>query len=273
MSGSLPVPASLKRRTAAALIAAPLFLAAVLLGPLAVLLAVGILSLVAAWEADLLFARLARDRASPPAALAAALVLLLLAYLDPAAYPAYLVLGAVTGWLLLALGRPLRQPPLLFGGLAILAAAYSAGLGAFLYLLRLPAQGLAWLLLVLSATWANDTLAYLLGSSLGRRRLAPSISPHKSWEGALGGWVGAIAIGLLASVPLEIVPWLGMALGLLVGLTATAGDLFESWLKRRAGTKDSGRFLPGHGGVLDRADSLLFSAPLSYGFLILLGYI
>lgn len=273
MTESLPVSASLKRRTVAALIAAPFFLAAVVLGPQAVLLAVVVVSLLAAWEADLLFARVAGERASPPAAVAAAGLLLLLAYLDPRGYPAYLLLGLLSGWVLLRLGRSARQPPLVGGGMAILAGSYSAGLGAFLYLLRLPLQGLAWLMVVLLTTWANDTFAYLVGTWRGRRRLAPGISPHKSWEGAVAGWAGAVVVGLLSGAVLGISLGLAAGLGLVAGLAGTAGDLFESWLKRRAGTKDSGRFLPGHGGVLDRFDSLLFAAPFGYGLLVILGYV
>lgn len=130
----------------------------------------------------------------------------------------------------------------------------------------LPA-GALWLFLVVGATWAMDILAYVVGKAIGRHQLAPKISPGKTVEGAVGALVGAVAV----TGPLGT--WLGLsllqavALGLLLGVGGQLGDLFESFLKRRAGVKDSGTLLPGHGGVLDRFDSLLFNAPIAYYFL------
>lgn len=117
-----------------------------------------------------------------------------------------------------------------------------------------------WLFLVLVPTWAGDIAAYLVGSAWGRRKLAPRISPGKTWEGTLAGIVacGLVAFGVGATFGLgrAIVAIVAVALGV-IGL---AGDLFESYVKRRAGVKDSGTLLPGHGGVLDRLDSTVAGA-------------
>jgi phosphatidate cytidylyltransferase len=117
--------------------------------------------------------------------------------------------------------------------------------------------------LVLSI-WSNDTCAYAAGRWFGRHPLAPAISPKKTWEGALGGLVGAlVAMAAVKALTLPSLAWLhAVALGLLAGIGGEVGDLVESRLKREVGVKDSGRMLPGHGGMLDRIDALLFVAPL-----------
>src|SRR5262249_39667736 len=123
-----------------------------------------------------------------------------------------------------------------------------------------------WRLVMLLATvMFSDTLAFFCGHALGRHRLAPTISPGKTVEGAAGGLLGGMLGALL------VVPWLpglpaahALALGLVAAALGIAGDLFESLLKRWAGVKDSGRLFPGHGGMLDRLDSLLFAAPVFY---------
>jgi phosphatidate cytidylyltransferase len=112
-----------------------------------------------------------------------------------------------------------------------------------------------------------DTAAYLAGSALGRHRFFPHISPRKSVEGAAAGLVAAVVVAaVLGRVFLGITPWLGALEGLLVGVVAQAGDLAESALKRQAGAKDSGSLIPGHGGLLDRLDSLVLVAPAVYCF-------
>jgi phosphatidate cytidylyltransferase len=123
-----------------------------------------------------------------------------------------------------------------------------------------PLSVLAFLLVI----WANDIAAYFVGLAVGRHKLAPRVSPGKSWEGAIGGLAGGLAAGVL------LAGWLSLGRGqaavwaAAVTLVSQAGDLFESALKRRAGMKDSGRLLPGHGGVLDRFDGVLLAAPVAY---------
>jgi phosphatidate cytidylyltransferase len=110
--------------------------------------------------------------------------------------------------------------------------------------------------------WANDTFAYLFGISLGRHKLLPSVSPKKSWEGYIGGILSVVAFSFLLPrfTQLEIAHVVVMAL--IISVTAVLGDLVESQLKRSAGVKDSGRIMPGHGGLLDRFDAALLSLPL-----------
>jgi phosphatidate cytidylyltransferase len=160
----------------------------------------------------------------------------------------------------------------------LLGVLYIGWLGAHVVALReLPwslgldyAQGMSFALLPFFLAWTCDTAAYVVGRAWGRHRLAPGISPGKSVEGAAAGLLASIAAGMLARV--WFAPYLSwsaaLALGALVGVFAQLGDLVESLLKRDAETKESSSLIPGHGGVLDRFDSLLFVAPLVYYFLV-----
>ena len=119
-----------------------------------------------------------------------------------------------------------------------------------------------WILVLLAGVWSFDTGAYLVGRAIGRRPFLPWISPKKTLEGVLGGMVAAtvgvaVVLVISGSSPLE-----ALVLGPLLGIVAQSGDLAESLLKRAAGVKDSGTLLPGHGGILDRVDSILFAAPV-----------
>src|SRR5205823_9764453 len=124
----------------------------------------------------------------------------------------------------------------------------------------------AWMvLLVVAATWTGDTAAFFTGRAFGARKLAPAISPGKTVEGTVGGLLGASIVALLLGTLLLHLDFrLALGLGILVGLLAPVGDLCESALKRELGIKDFGSLLPGHGGVLDRFDSLLMTAPVVY---------
>ena len=117
--------------------------------------------------------------------------------------------------------------------------------------------------------WANDVFAYLFGITLGKHRLFERVSPKKSWEGFIGGLLGAMAMGYIASVATggNHIEWIGMAL--IAAITGVLGDLVESLFKRSVDIKDSGRILPGHGGWLDRFDALLLSVPFVFIYLIL----
>ena len=117
--------------------------------------------------------------------------------------------------------------------------------------------------------WANDVFAYLVGMTFGRHRLCERLSPKKSWEGFFGGLAGAVATGLAAAYALDANYWVWGGLALVASLSGVAGDLVESMFKREAGVKDSGQVIPGHGGVLDRFDALLLSAPYVFLYLLL----
>lgn len=151
-------------------------------------------------------------------------------------------------------------------------AAVMAVLGLFylgLFPLSLPAvytlpNGRVLVAAIFVAVWVADTSAYAVGRLIGRHKLAPKISPNKTIEGAAGSL--ALTALLFWSFPVAALGWgtKRAVFGLALAIMALAGDLFESWLKRRAGVKDSGDILPGHGGLLDRIDSLLFAAPTGY---------
>ncbi len=127
--------------------------------------------------------------------------------------------------------------------------------------------GLWWLLTLLLGVWGFDTGAFFAGHFFGRHKLAPNISPGKTWEGVVGGLVFSVSAALLFTVrPLGVSWYLAILLGLLVGIAATLGDLAESLIKRQTHVKDSGQFIPGHGGILDRIDSLLFAVIVVYFF-------
>lgn len=165
------------------------------------------------------------------------------------------VLG-LTELLALRAGRPVIVfGTLFFIGLASLGALKQIGpFGAH----HGTADDLpVWLILAVLSTWAADVTAYLVGSAFGRRRIAPSISPGKTWEGTIAGFA-ASALVVLAVAAFFGLPRFGAAIAAVgIGPVAFGGDLLESYVKRRAGVKDSGTIFPGHGGVLDRLDSLV----------------
>lgn len=268
-------------RLLTALVALPLALAAVFL--VADLWFLIIVLAVVAW-ASIEFTTLAR-RFTPDAPLAVLPVLVVvLAALahghesrggtlsaggDFGLIGALLALSLGTG-LLVLLGRtPVEQTLAALG-------AYAFGLPYFV----LPAISLTrirsldpWvLLLLLAIVWLGDTAAYYVGSAWGRHKMAPTVSPNKTWEGAAAGVLTALAATAVWSLwRLDRVDPSLVALGVVAGVAGQAGDLMVSMLKRGAGVKDTGTLLPGHGGVLDRLDALLFAAPILLAGIMWLG--
>lgn len=152
--------------------------------------------------------------------------------------------------------------------ITLAGALYIGGLGAYFFWVRNLPHGEMWTTFALVTAWATDTGAYLVGTRIGRHPFCPRISPKKTWEGAIGGWIAApltmLALGVVFNLPLALCA----GLGLLIGIAATFGDLAESLLKRQTGVKDSSNLVPGHGGLLDRLDSLLFTAVVTYYYLV-----
>ena len=159
-----------------------------------------------------------------------------------------------------------RQPATVTMSATVLGVAWIAlGLGSLVLLRDVPEHGRLAVFTLLIAVFAADTFAYLVGRLLGRHKLAPALSPGKTWEGFVAGTAAAIAVAFFAlyeqdflSIPESIL------LGAAIALAGAAGDLFESALKRDLQVKDSGHLLGGHGGMLDRIDSLLFASVAAY---------
>jgi len=151
-------------------------------------------------------------------------------------------------------------------GLFLLGFLYIPLLMSYLVLLREMDHGVKWIFLLLIIVMSGDTAAFYVGSSLGKRKLYPIVSPNKSVEGMVGGLGGSIIGTLLAGATFfpELTITAAVATAIFVGLLGQLGDLFESLLKRSFGVKDSGNIFPGHGGMLDRLDSVLFAAPALY---------
>jgi phosphatidate cytidylyltransferase len=155
----------------------------------------------------------------------------------------------------------LRAPDWAPTALTLLGVCYVNWLLGYAVWLRDLPGGADWIVFLLAVTWTGETAAYLIGSRIGRHRLAPTISPAKTVEGAVAQLLTSLAAGGLAAWWLFGHSLKGLTAGLLLGVVGQAGDLAESVLKRSAHTKDSGQIIPGHGGLLDRLDSLLFNTP------------
>ncbi len=282
----------MRERTRSALIMVPLVVLAIAAGGVGIGILVVVLAALAAREAERLLPAAGRTvvrngvvagalvlvaAAAVPAILGSKLLGEQPALLDLAARVGSIdgvaLVGVVAAALaMVAFGR--RDPADGFSAWSttVFGAVYVGFLGAVATLTTMwadPSSGdgafwpeRRWVLVLLAGVWSFDTGAYLVGRAIGRRPFLPWISPKKTLEGVLGGLVVAtvvvaILLGISGSPPLE-----ALVLGPLLGATAQAGDLAESLLKRAAGAKDSGTLIPGHGGVLDRVDSILLAAPV-----------
>jgi phosphatidate cytidylyltransferase len=269
----------LTRRIIFAVIAAPASIAVIYYGDWALAIVLSILAALAAWE----FFRIARETGSfpiEPAGIALAALLPIAVHgqrlgvyrLSLTAIVAIiLLLFASTIWLRGPAGKPLASVSITAFGILY------ASLFSYVYALRYhdyavgAAAGTALVLLPILLTWATDVGAYAFGRTFGKKKLMPAVSPGKTVEGAVGGLGLAIVICLLY-VRFILMPYaqLGLTIqgavlfAIVVSVAAQVGDLAESLLKREAGVKDSSRILPGHGGILDRFDSLLFVMPIAF---------
>jgi phosphatidate cytidylyltransferase len=200
------------------------------------------------------------------AALAGACAVFSVFAADPTV-PLMALTALVLGFSLVELFR-LKEIPQAAGDAALLLMGflYVPLLLSHLVLIRMLPHGVSWLFLIMVIVMCGDSAAYYVGSSFGKTKLYPQVSPKKSVEGSLGGIAGSV-IGAFICRALffpELRPADCVATALLLGLLGQLGDLFESLVKRSCGVKDSGVIFPGHGGILDRVDSILFAAPAAY---------
>jgi phosphatidate cytidylyltransferase len=269
----------LTRRIIFAVIAAPASVAIVYFGDWILAIVLSVLAALGAWE----FFRMARETgATPiePAGIALAALLPIAVHAEKlgvytlsltAVIAMLLVLFASTIWLRGPSGKPLSSVAVTSFGILY------AGLFSYIYAVRYHdyavgrAAGTALVFLPILLTWSTDVGAYAFGRTLGRKKLIPSVSPGKTVEGAIGG-LGLTIVICLLYVRFVLMPYaqLGLTIqgavlfAIVVSVAAQTGDLAESLLKREAGVKDSSRILPGHGGILDRFDSLLFVMPIAF---------
>ncbi len=253
----------LRQRLTTAVIGLPLVVAVALVGGLLLTAVVALLLAAAAAE----FYRAAGMLRTPGAALGIVLAAAAAAAADAGSgWPQGVAAATVVLpflWPVLA-GRAataLHDWVVVSGG-----ALYVGWLGSHLVLIHELRDGRDWLLLAVMSVFATDTAAYFTGRTLGRHKMAPRISPKKTWEGGGGGLVGGVAAVLALSAAFDLDASTAQIMGLAVILPVAAqlGDLAESALKRSMGVKDMGGLLPGHGGVADRLDSVLFAAPMLY---------
>jgi phosphatidate cytidylyltransferase len=258
------VSESLRKRVATAAVLIALLLAVLFWLPaLATVALLTLIVLAGAWEWSA-FLRLTRlgARAAYVALIAVLLPLAWSATRTPGALEA--LLGAALLWWIAALAWIVLAPRRVRPWSAALAGLLSL-VPAWLALVRLRLQsvhGAEWVLFALVLVWMADIGAYFCGRRFGRRHLAPSVSPGKTWEGALGGLAASGIVAILGAVWFQLPPGRFVALCLIAVVFSIVGDLTESLLKRFAGMKDSGTLFPGHGGVMDRIDSVTGAVPV-----------
>lgn len=255
----------LRTRVISALILLPFVLGSVYVGGLLFLAMVMLALLIGGWE---FYDMTRRAGYRPMTGIGLAVIVLIL--LDTYWQTNWLrdiIIGAAVVSLILGIffhdqdwlvGWALTQAGVLYVGI----------IGSYFILVRALPNGLWLTALAMLATWATDSGAYLAGTRLGRHGFFTRISPKKTWEGAIGGVLSAMVVTLVLGILIDmpIIHRLGFGLG--IGIAATIGDLVESLLKRQTGVKDSSNLMPGHGGLLDRMDSLLFAAVFAYYYLM-----
>lgn len=255
----------LRLRVLSAAVLAPLALACIWAGGAAFAGLLALITIGLAYE----WLGLCAQRSATPAMLLFAALPLSVVLAASGATPAALIVLALATAATAVFTRGLSAvKPLAFGIPYIGLAAV-----ALVWLRRQPATGGANVIVLLLVVWASDIGAYIVGRAVGGPRLAPRISPGKTWSGAVGGLFAAAGVGLVASAIIGhgSVSLRSAALATLIGAVSQSGDLFESQLKRHFGVKDSGSMIPGHGGLLDRLDAVLTAAPVAALLVLVLG--
>jgi len=261
----------LVKRVLSALIGAPLIIFACWWGGypfLALVLVVGVLGVMEFYD----IVAYKGVRASRGAGIVATIVLLVCVFFDneqKVIVPTFLFLFLIVGQII----KKDRSSPLISVGATLLGFFYVAWLISYVILLRNLEDGRFWTIVLFLVTWSTDTMAYLVGKSVGRKKLAPYISPNKTIEGFWGGVLGSVLFSSVMGWIYAIPPLWSLLFGLVMGVWGQLGDLGESLFKREVALKDVSGLIPGHGGILDRFDSFLFNAPLMYYFLFWTGVI
>jgi len=194
-------------------------------------------------------------------------------WFSPGLITSILLTSAVVPPLIWLMSRQQKEKAFTRWAWTIAGILYIGWMLSHMVALRGLTNGRNWVFFVMFVTWLSDTTAFFAGRKLGKHKLAPNVSPGKTWEGAMGGVGGAIAMSVLFFTPtpfqLPITYWQAILLSIGVSVLGQAGDLVESLFKRNMGAKDSGKFMPGHGGMLDRLDSIIFAGTLVYYFALL----
>lgn len=246
-------------RILSAAVLAPLVLLAVWLGGLWLVGLVAVAGGVMGWE----WARLCNGGRLGSAGIIAIATLATIA-------PAFALAPPTTAPSVLGLGAALAAGFALAGGtrhdawLPLGMVYIGFACLSLLWLRALPEGGREVVFWLLAVVWATDTGAYFAGRAIGGPRLAPRISPNKTWAGLIGGALAAALVGVIAAGLAGRDPMLPVVGGMVLAVVAQGGDLLESWCKRRFGVKDSGHIIPGHGGILDRVDGLLAALPVAF---------
>ena len=255
-------------RLGTTLIGLPLILASVILGSPLLVIMIGVLAVGALWE----FYRFFSGRLDLTLFILSSLWLLAIIFNGQfdGVYTLPIVSSGLFATLVMVLARGYRTNLTPIFMASIVGPLYVGLPLSYALLIRSLDNGAEWLLIALLTTFAVDSGAFFVGRIFGRHNLAPTISPGKTWEGSLGGVLAGVgACYVLAQLlDLPLFRWEAVGIGLIVGVISQIGDLVESFIKRAVGAKQSGNLLPGHGGVLDRLDSIVFVLVVLYYFAI-----
>ena len=260
----------LRYRILTTVIGLPLLIAIIWFGTPWFTILMTVMAVIGSWE----FYRLARQSKIQPITYFGMAWVLLLVISPHCPYPLanpFLITSAIVISLIWLLFRSHREQAFTNWAWTMAGILYIGWMLSYWVELRSLTTGKELVFLAMFTTFANDTSAFLVGRAWGKHPLAPSISAGKTWEGTIGGLLASVAASIILSIifPLPFSYWQIAILGCVIGLFAQLGDLVESLLKRNTGAKDAGKLIPGHGGALDRLDSLIFTGVVVYYYVVL----
>ncbi|WP_418790197.1 phosphatidate cytidylyltransferase [Phosphitispora sp. TUW77] len=259
-------------RVLSAVVGIPVVLCLVWYGSIPLTLAVLIISLLGIHETGALFKKIGNNVWMPGAFLGGFLFVINAHLVNIDLLGIFLLTVIAAGLIYLVMSYPRFN--MIDLAVTVFISLYAGWLLTHIINLRQLPGGFHLVFLMMGATWSTDTFAYFIGSAWGKTKLAPLLSPNKSVEGSIGGILGSVAVSVVfwaVGQHFAIIHYI--IIGILVGLMGQVGDLAESALKRFAGVKDSGKIIPGHGGIMDRFDSMLITAPVIYYYLKLVIFV